>query len=197
MRMPLLRRRPWFVAPFVLLALGACSDPFEVSAQFPTDEAVVTVHALNGTAPELSAALLIGPSPQAVRPGPDFFFDLAFDLDGSGQALLYPVDVVARPGAAGNRAVGLQLLPSRTYDEVTRAPAGGFTYQQPLAVRVGDVGVIQANGHPICLSSFLSTTIWAKFRVEAIDPAARTIRLRVRVDPNCGFRGLETGTPSR
>ena len=190
-------RRPLAAAALVLLAAAGCRDPFEVEAQFDTAESVLTVFALSGTAVDLPAAVLVGPSPQAVRPGPDFIFDLAFDIDDDGTVHLYPVDVVARPGIVGNRSVGVQKITAQTYDAITRAPAGGYTYREAITVSVGDVGVLQANGHPSCLGSFFSTTLYAKFRVEAVDPVARTLQLRVRVDPNCGFRGLETGTPSR
>ena len=173
-------RRPLAAAALVLLAAVGCSDPFEIEAQFDTSEAVLTVYALTGTPLDLPAAVLAGPSPQAVRPGPDFIFDLAFDIDAQGVVHLYPVDVVARPGIVGSRTVGLQKITGQTYEAVTRAPNGGYTYREAMTVSVGDVGVLQANGHPSCLGSFFSTTLYAKFLVEAVDPVTRTMRMRVR-----------------
>jgi hypothetical protein len=179
------------------LAAAACSDPFSVEADFDTVEQVVTLRALTGTPLELPLALLAAPSPQVVRPSSDFIFDLAFDVDAAGAALLYPVDLVARPSAIAGRRVGLQKISGQSYEQVTRAPDGGYTFQQSLPIAVGDVVVLQAVGHPSCISSFFSTLIFAKLRVEAVDTAARTATLRVLVDPNCGFRGFESGTPSR
>jgi hypothetical protein len=179
------------------LAAAACSDPFSVEAGFDTVESVVTVRALTGTPLELPLALLVAPVPQVVRPASDFIFDLAFDLDATGAARLYPVDVVARPSVIGGRRTGLLKITGQSYDQVTRAPDGGYTFQESLPVAVGDVVVVEAIGHPACASSFFSSLIFAKLRVEAIDAAARTMAVRVLVDPNCGFRGFESGTPSR
>jgi hypothetical protein len=179
------------------LAAAACSDPFSVEADFDTVESVVTLRALTGTPLELPLALLVAPVPQVVRPASDFVFDLAFDLDAAGAAQLYPVDVVAHPSVVAGRRVGLQKITGRSYDEVTRAPDGGYDFSDAMPIAVGDVIVVQAIGHPSCLSSFFSTLVFAKLRIEAIDPAARTMSVRVLVDPNCGFRGFESGTPSR
>ena len=190
-------RRPPAAAALALLAAAGCRDPFEIEAQFQTIEDLVTIYALSGTPVDLPAAVLVAPAAQAVRPGPDFIFDLAFDIEDDGTVSLYPVDVVARPGVVGARTVGIRMIDDQAFDEITRAPSSGYTYREAVTIGVGDVGVLQANGHPSCLGSFFSNTIFTKFRVDAIDPVARTLSLRVRVDPNCGFRGLETGTPSR
>jgi hypothetical protein len=39
--------------------------------------------------------------------------------------------------------------------------------------------------------------LYGKFEVLAIDTTARRVDLRVLVDQNCGYRGLEPGFPSR
>jgi hypothetical protein len=179
------------------LAGAACSDPFSVEAQFDTAEAIVTLRALTGTPLELPLALLASPAPQVVRPSSDFVFDLAFDFDATGGARLYPVNLVARPSVVAGRSVGLQKIAGQSYEQVTRAPSGGYESRESLAVAQGDVVVMQAVGHPSCASSFYSSLIFAKLRIEAIDAAARTMTVRVLVDPNCGFRGFESGTPTR
>lgn len=192
------RRGAACLALALVAPLAACGDPFEVTANFDTVESTVTIHAFNDTPLALATAVLLAPVPQAVRPGPDYVFDLSFDLDADGDAVLLPVDAVAAPGVFnGARVTGIRPITDQGYDAITRAPAGGYTVGDPIAVAVGDVGVLQAVNHPACLGSFFGNTIYAKYRVEAIDPAARTIALRLRVDPNCGFRGLEVGEPSR
>ena len=180
------------------LAVAACDDPFEVTADVDVVEATVVMRALTGTALELPLVLLAAPEPQVVRPTADFVFDLAFDFDGGGVATLYPVDLVARPSVVAGRTVGLQKVTGQSFESVTRAPGGGYVFREPLAVAVGDVVVLQSVGHPSCAGSFFSTIVFAKLRIDAIDPAARTLTARVLVDPNCGFRGFETGQrPSR
>jgi hypothetical protein len=84
-----------------------------------------------------------------------------------------------------------------TYADLQRAPNIGYTYGEAVPIAVGDVGSIQSNGHPFCASSFISPSIFAKLTVEALDPAARTATFKIRSDPNCGFRGLQTGLPTR
>ena len=88
-------------------------------------------------------------------------------------------------------------MEGQTFDQITRAPAGGYDFDESFEAAVGDVFVMQSVGHPSCAGSFFSSVIYAKLRVEAVDPASRTLTLRVLVDPNCGFRGFESGTPSR
>jgi hypothetical protein len=184
-------------AALLLATAAACGDPFRVDAQFDTVEREVVFVALSGTSPALSAGVLIAPEPQAVRVGPDLFFDLAFDIEDNGTAVLLPVDAVGRPGVTGSRTVGVLKLTGQTFESVQRAPAGGYTLRQAVPIAAGDVGVLQALVHPACAGSFISSTVFAKFRVEAVDVPTRSIRLRILTNPNCGFRGLETGRPSR
>lgn len=200
--LPSLLRRARRGAARLALALAvpvaACGDPFEVTANFDTVEGTITISAFNDTPVELPTGVLLAPFPQAVRPGPDFLFDLAFDIDAEGDAVLLPVDALAAPGVFGGaRVTGIRPVTDQGYDAITRAPAGGYVVGDPVPVAVGDIGVLQAVNHPTCLGSFIGTTVYAKYRVEAIDPAARTLSLRIRVDPNCGFRGLEVGEPTR
>lgn len=193
------RRGAALLALTAAAALAGCGDPFEVTANFDTVETTVTIHAFNGTPVALPTGILLAPLAQAVRPGPEFLFDLGFDfLPGTGGAALLPVDALVAPGVFnGSRLTGIRPVTDQGYDAITRAPAGGYTVGDPVAIAVGDVGVLQAVGHPTCAGSFFGNTIYAKYRVEAIDAAARTLTLRIRVDPNCGFRGLEVGEPTR
>lgn len=181
-----------------VLAVTACGGPTEITANQNTIAATVTVHALNDSPPILPSALVLVSSPAAIRMTPDYQFDLAVDFDEAGVASLMPVDLVASPAVlAPSRVVGLQKV-TQSFDEITRAPTGGYVRRAALPIAVGDVGVIESLNHPYCANVFFVTqNIYAKFVVDAIDPTARSVRLRLVVDPNCGFRGLETGIPSR
>lgn len=185
-------------AALLLVGLAACGDPLEIKPSFDTVESTVTVHALNGVPLSYTAAILLAPTPTGVRPASDYTFDLAVDFDESGDAFLYPVSKIAQLGAISSaRTVGIQLLPDVTYADLQRAPGSGYTYDAAMPIAVGDVGVVQSNGQPFCANSFFSQTLWAKFQVEALDPVARTARFKIRTDPNCGFRGLQDGRPTR
>lgn len=193
-----LRRGAALLALALTAPLAACGDPFEVTASFDTAETTVTIYAFNGTPVALPTGILLSPLPQAVRPGPEYLFDLGFDFAADGGVVLLPVDAIAAPGVFnGSRLTGIRPVTDQGYDAITRAPVGGYTVGDPVAVAVGDVGVLQAVNHPTCLGSFIGTTVYAKYRVEAIDPVARTLTLRIRANPNCGFRGLEVGEPTR
>jgi hypothetical protein len=181
-----------------LTLAAACGDPNEIRASFETREATVTVYAISGTPAWAPAAITLLDAPAAVRLGPDFGFDVALEFDGAA-AKLYPLqlvasDVVVAPG----RRVGIQKLAGTTFDAITRAPNDGYGFTEPVTLAVGDVGVIESQNHPFCAGGFIFPyTIYAKFVVEAVDPATRSVRLKMRSDPNCGFRGLEDGLPSR
>ena len=157
-----LRRGAARLALALVAPLAACSDPFEITANFETVETTVTIHAFNGTPVANVTGVLLAPLPQAVRPGPEFLFDLAFDFDAEGDAVLLPVDALAAPGVfGGSRVTGIRPVTDQGYDAILRAPAGGYTVGDPVAIAVGDVGVLQAVGHPTCSGSFLGNTIYA------------------------------------
>ena len=188
-----------FVALATTLAVSACGGPTEIKANSNTIAATVTVFALNGPSAVHPSALALVSFPTAVRMTADYQFDLAFDFDAAGAARLIPVDRVASAALLPPaRMVGMQKL-NKPFDEISRAPDGGYVNRADLPIAVGDVGVIQSLNHPYCANVFyVAQNIYAKFVVDAIDPVERSVRLRLVVDPNCGFRGLETGTlPSR
>ncbi|MHB1222923.1 MAG: hypothetical protein ACYC2G_02585 [Gemmatimonadaceae bacterium] len=181
-----------------VVSVTGCGGPTEIKANQNTIAATVTVYSLNGSSPALPSALVLVGSPAAVRMTAQYEFDLAVGVDASGEARLIPVDRVASPAVlAPSRRVGLQKV-TGSFDSITRAPNGNYVSRADLPIAVGDVGVIESLNHPYCANIFyVAQNIYAKFVVEAIDPAAGSVRLRLVVDPNCGFRGLETGTPSR
>jgi hypothetical protein len=58
------------------------------------------------------------------------------------------------------------------------------------------VFAIQTSDPSACSFSVYSNVIYGKVQVLAVDPAARTVRTRFTVDPNCGFFSLiPSGTP--
>lgn len=183
-----------------LLALGAaaaCSDPFEIEAQFDTTQATLTVYGLNGSLPTQPSAVALVATPAAVRLDASYLFDFAIDFRADGTPVLYPVDLVASGAVLSpSRRVGIRPVGGTTFEAMTVAPTGGYTFREAIPLAVGDLGYIQSNAHPFCVQSF-TPQVYSKYRVDAIDPVARTVRLTIRSDPNCGFRGLDTGLPTR
>jgi hypothetical protein len=134
---------------------------------------------------------------RAVRPailgGTVVNFDLAFDLDAQGRILLIPpARLVAPPG--GTPRVGLQTR-AESFDGLSQAPSGGYTFDSTLVVSRGQTVAIEA------AAATCSTTypMHAKLVVDSIGTTAvgggRPIYVRVRVNPNCGFRSLDPGLP--
>ena len=198
--MALLRSRRLRAAVLAALPVMvvACGNPTEITANLPVADATVTTNSLNGSASTLPAAVLLVDRPRTLRVTSDYTFDFAVDIAPNGTATMLPVDLVASGAVLGaSRRVGFQKS-TTAFDDITKAPVSGYTFQQPFPIAPGDVGLIESLNHPYCSGAFLvSPTIYAKYQVLAIDAVARTASFRIVVDPNCGFRGFESGTPSR
>ena len=123
-------------------------------------------------------------------------FDVALDIDGSGNAVIYPVKlVVATPG--GSRPVGMQKV-SGTFETVMEAPKTGFETDSALVMTRGEVVVVQSphNGSGDICQFAISPDLYAKIAVDSVNLASRTLFLRMGFDPNCGFRSFATGIPT-
>src|SRR5438093_10854380 len=99
------------VAPLMaalVFGIVACGDITSPKAALPTFRDSAAVYALNG-APSGAPTAFYAYAEQVVHADPSFRFDVAFDIDASGQALLLPVRTVAN-GLASSHAVGLQTV---------------------------------------------------------------------------------------
>lgn len=173
------------------LSAGACSDPFSVSASFDNVVDTLKAFALSGTPNVLPAALDVGLG-RVVRVDGGFAYDIVFDIDASGNALLYPVRLIGGPFAA-SRTVGLQKY-TGTFDSFTKAPTGGYQYDSVAVLTPGQGVAIQIANSDICQFQ-ISSFMYGKLVVDSIVPAERAIYFRALVDTNCGFRTLTPGRP--
>jgi len=175
--------------------LNACGDPTSIQASLPTSVDTLSVFALSGTpAAYPSGISIIGRQPVRV----DGFanFDVAFDINAQGNAVIYPVRlVVATPG--GSRPVFLQKV-AGSFESITAAPKTGFGGDTALVMLPGEVVLAQAthNGGGDLCQFALNPNIFAKFAVDSVSLASRLIYLKMGVDPNCGFRSFATGIPT-
>jgi hypothetical protein len=186
---------PLFAAALLTALAAACGDDSSLLGVAQSETALVpfTVYPLSGDASLPAAIDLSGR--RAVRPsilgGTVLNFDLAFDLDAQGRILVIPPARLASP-PTGTSRVGLQTR-SETFDGLTRAPDGGYTFDSTAVLTRGQTLAIEAS------AATCSTTypMHAKLVVDSVGAAAagRPIYLRVRVNPNCGFRSLEPGLP--
>lgn len=173
----------------VVAALAGCGDPVRIRAQFETVTDTVTVFALTGT-PVIAPAALSTLRHEAVRIETTRDFDIVFDIDDAGRAVLYPVQLVG--GSPGR--TGIQTT-TDAFAAILEAPRTGYVRDSATTLDVGDVVIVEAEP-AFCLAS-IQSTIYSKMVIDAIDLATRSVRLRIVVDPNCGFRSFAEGIPER
>lgn len=211
--MPLLPRPRWFpLAAAALLAgvVAACDDPFRIRATLDVVEDTFVVNSVGDLTAPIAApvAIDLGDQPNlfnastrkpAVRRlGAEFYnigagFDFAIDVRGDSVVFLPPRRLTTALTTV--RRVGLRS-DTVAFESATIAPGSGYVFDTvSVGARPGNT-VFVVTQHPVCSSEF-SAELYGKVGIVAIDPVARTATLRVRVDPNCGFRSFLPGVPSR
>ena len=175
--------------------LTACDDPDLLRASLPTVEDVYTVFALTGT-PAAYPSGINTYVRAAVRVDGSGNFDVAFDIDNQGRAILYPVQKIVS-SLSGTRRVGLRKV-TGPFDSVTIAPTGTYA-DSVIVASQGDIVVVQSirNGSGDACQFDISPYIYTKMLVDSIAADTRTIKVQAVLDPNCGFRSFESGIPSR
>lgn len=176
--------------PGILLAaalLAACGDPFRVAANREVVEDTLAVYALTGTDLALPTGIN-SVEHRGVRVESGSGFDLAFDITASGQPVLLPPAAIGGVGRAGIQSS------AQEFDELVLAPQGGYNDSTATAIAAGDVVVVRAE--PQYCAQALNPFIFSKYRVDSVDVANRILYVRMRVDPNCGYRSLADGVPT-
>jgi len=173
-------------------ALAACGDPNLLPpATVVVREDTLTLWALTGT-PILrpSAFSILNQTPvRTDRTSEfDFVFDLVPDSLGDTVAVLIP-----RGGFGLSADAGLIRLVAN-YDTLRLAPVEGYEFRKPV---VFDFEVVVVARSRLQSCNFgLSYGLYAKLRMIEVNRAERWVRLRMNLDPNCGYRGLAPGIPS-
>jgi len=175
--------------------LTACGDPQLLRASLPTVQDAYTVFALTGT-PATSPSGINTYVRSAVRVDGNANFDIAFDIDASGNAVIYPVQKVVS-SLSGTRRVGLRKV-AGTFDSADIAPSGTYADSVIVAAR-GEVVIVQSarNGSGDACQFAISPYIYTKLLVDSIAPATRTLTIQAVLDPNCGFRSFQAGIPAK
>jgi hypothetical protein len=213
--MPLLSRPRWL--PLVAAALlagtaAACDDPYDVNATLEVVEDTLVLNSLSDASAPVTAPVVLDIGnqsniysaatrfPVARRLGADFYnngagFDVAIDVRGDSVLFMPPRRVASSLAAV--RRVGLRS-DAIAFDSARFAPGSGYVFDSVTVSAKKGQTVFIVSQHPVCSSyAELSRELYAKVGVFDIDPAAKTATLRVRVDPNCGFRSFLPGVPSR
>lgn len=173
----------------MVAALAGCGDPVSIRAQFETVADTLIVFAVTGT-PVIAPAALSTVRHEAVRLETTRDFDVVFDIDDAGRAVLYPVQLVGgSPGTTGIQGS------TDGFDAILEAPVDGYVRDSATVLDEGDVVLIQAE--PVFCVGTIRPNIYSKLIVDEIDLATRSVHVRMVVDPNCGFRSLDEGIPER
>ena len=173
----------------VALSAIACQDLSAPKAGTATIADTLRASALNGT-PLGSRSSLNVLFHEVLPPDGSLDFDLAFDIDAGGKAVLIPVAKVAACSRVCQ--VGLQVVTDSTFDQITKARSKGYTYDTAITVDVGQPVLIVAKSTN-CANNLYSNDLYAKIVVDSVRTGDRSIFLRIVTDPTCGFRSLVPG----
>lgn len=184
-------------------AVGACSNPFAVKATVKNIDDTVAVYGLSEAPPEGPTAINTF-IPKVVRVDPTQNYDIVFDIhpDSTGQLTAWALPPLAVGFFGGG---GIQKDTTQAFEAITKAPVNGYNDSTAIAIKPGDVLLVQARSYA-CTSQVFSArqVLYSKIVIDSIhyapfdpttNPAGSTIYLRLRVDPNCGFISFADGLP--
>ena len=182
------------VAMLVCAAIvGACDGPNVAPGQSENSTQPFFVHALSGS-PLLTSTAISFPARAVTRVDGTFSFDVAFDIDASGNVVLLPPELVGQ-NPSGNRLVGI-VKGIGSYDVITEAPLSGYTVDSVTVIARGQAVAVQAQ-EPLCLTSNPSAPyLYAKIVIDSVDIASRGIYGRAMIGGDCGYRQLIAGFPA-
>jgi len=167
-------------------ANAACDNPFALppATSIPFDT-VYTLWSLTGS-PVSSPSAYDMVDQLLIRTDRSYAFDFAVDMpDSLGDS----VPLLLPPGAFGlPRDGGLQIskLP---FDSLNFAPDGGYDQVAGQKLAVGTV--VLASSRTQSCNYNIAHPYYAKLKVLFINSAARSVTLRMLLDPNCGYRSLK------
>jgi len=117
-------------------------------------------------------------------------FDVAFDFDSAGVAVLLPAGLLGFQPQVGWRRS------NQEFDAIRSAPVEDFVADSSLALTVGQVFLVRSRNSSSSCGFLGAVPRYGKFHVLEIDPQGRSVTLEFLVDVNCGYRGLEPGFPT-
>jgi hypothetical protein len=179
------------VAVVALATLAvACGDITRPKATTPNLQLDYSVYALTGTPVGVTNAVnfFVGPA----RVDAAFGFDIAIDIDPTGNLKVYPVRALAGPlaGTVPTR-VGLQEV-TGPFESVRTAPDKGYDTIGVKPLTPGKVMAVELvqQASLSCVYSLNGSSMYAKFVVDSVQLPTRRIFIRTVTDANCGFRSL-------
>jgi hypothetical protein len=183
-----------FIAAAVVAVAAACNDPFAINATI--DNTVDTLELFDvRQSPVTVPSGYVLTLRARTRPGVDqpvYNFDFLYRIDPQAGPQFVPFGAVAAgdsvTGRPGFRTTDL------TFDAIKVAEQTGYQTSQPVNLSVGSTFFVRSGVPNTC---FLGIPNYAKLEVISFDPSARSVKFRILVDINCGYRGLEPGIPKQ
>jgi len=182
----------------ILTALGlvalvsACKGLTSIDASLQNETATDTVYALNGGPPGSPNAFKFALG-IPVHADLSFAFDVAFDIDASGNVIVIPARALAT-NFSSPYSVGLQTVVD-SFPNVLEAPKDGYRADTSTTIPVGKTIVAESRDFNTCLNSLKGQSYYSKLFVTEVDPVTRRIIFVVTVNRNCGFRSFAPGIP--
>jgi hypothetical protein len=124
-----------------------------------------------------------------VRPDQTPRLDFAFDIDAQGRALLFPSGAIDLGVGSGVQ------LTDASFENLKLAPTGGYKETEPIEVEEGSVALARSPTITCVLS--ITSPLYAKLHVLALDPVDRRLDIEILANTNCGYLQLEPGLPVR
>ncbi len=177
----------------VVLFSAGCDNTLALPlATVPNIIDTVTLHALQGT-PITTASgfdVTLRLTARTDRQGEGF--DIAFDIDDEGRALIFTT------GALGlSVRSGIQMA-DRAFGDIVIAPLEGYEVDSALVVGVDSVFIVRSRSTTLgCVFYLGQLPRYGKFHVLDLNLDTRQITLENLVNVNCGYRSLELGLPTR
>lgn len=124
-------------------------------------------------------------SGSAVRTDITAGWDFLYYVKTDGTMQLRPRDMVL----GGTSGQGIQKV-SESFTQLTEAPSGGYTTNQPVNVSEGDVLAVVSRSDP---NYAVQCRYFMKMKITSVDKAAGTLTFRYLTNPNCEQRLLQPG----
>ncbi|MDB4900328.1 MAG: hypothetical protein JWN53_2136 [Gemmatimonadetes bacterium] len=179
------------VVAALALAAMACAGPTLPQATYVNVPSNFALFAFTGA--PVTAPTAINFLGGATPTDASFSFDVAFDLDSTGRAMVFPVRVLAGDLALGVKRVGLQPV-TGSFTSVREVPSTGYDTLSVQTVDVGKVLAVEIQSTATCLYSLGGTSLFAKMVVDSVKPAQRRLFVSTVLDGNCGYHQVMPDT---
>jgi hypothetical protein len=174
------------------LAAVGCGNPTKPRAQIAVVYDTLTAYSLATALPTQPTAFDLATNSLVVPDG-SLNFDFALNVEGN-YVVVYPAKLVVT--AAGiPRTVGLQLIPSVNFEQITIAAHNGYEFNDSLLVAPGRIFEVVTQNTVACAPVSITSQelLYAKFQIDSINKATGVIHLRAVVDPDCDYDSLVPG----